>query len=158
MLIHKIIRNLRYTRQLTAFFVFVISIAFTSLSAQVYAADFTVYKSPQCGCCANWVDHLKANGHHVTTKNTQDLTRIKQMAEVPEHLRSCHTAMVDGYVIEGHVPAKDISRLLAERPKAKGLAVPGMPMGSPGMEGAVKDNYNVMLFQSDGSASVYANH
>ena len=80
------------------------------------------------------------------------------MAGVPGHLQSCHTAIVDGYVIEGHVPANDISRLLAERPKAKGLAVPGMPSGSPGMEGAVQDKYNVMLFQSDGSASVYANH
>ena len=77
---------------------------------------------------------------------------------VPEQLQSCHTALVDGYVIEGHVPARDVARLLTERPNAKGLSVPGMPTGSPGMEGGAPESYEVMLFQADGSASVYAKH
>jgi len=133
-------------------------IAATSVPVAAYAAKFTVYKSPWCGCCGNWVKHLEANGHSVVTKNTETLDALKKMAGVPEPLQSCHTATVDGYVIEGHVPAKDIERLLAERPKAKGLAVPGMPAGSPGMEGGAPENYNVMLFQPDGSASVYTRH
>jgi len=135
-----------------------VSVAMVSLSGPANAAEFTVYKSPWCGCCSKWVDHLQANGHTVSTKNIEDLDMVKKMAGVPERLQSCHTAMVDGYVIEGHVPAKDIAQLLAERPKAKGLAVPGMPNGSPGMEGGSPDRYDVMLFKTDGSTDVYARH
>lgn len=130
----------------------------TSLSAPAHAAEITVYKSPWCGCCSKWADHLQAKGYTVTTKNMENLDAIKKMAGVPEGLQSCHTAMMDGYVIEGHVPAKDIERLLAERPKAKGLAVPGMPVGSPGMEGGVPERFDVMLFGTDGSTSVYAQY
>jgi len=122
------------------------------------AADIVVYKSPSCGCCSKWVDHLRANGHAVQTRLMEDLDLIKKMAAVPERLQSCHTAMVDGYVIEGHVPARDVARLLSERPKAKGLAVPGMPTGSPGMEGGAPEPYDVMLFQPDGRASVYSRY
>ncbi|MDD9923641.1 MAG: DUF411 domain-containing protein [Boseongicola sp.] len=136
-----------------------VSVTLTSLSGPAYAAaEFTVYKSPWCGCCSKWVDHLQANGHMVTTKDIENLDTIKKMAGVPERLQSCHTAIVDGYVVEGHVPAKDITRLLAERPKAKGLAVPGMPAGSPGMEGSAPDKYDVMLFKTDGSADVFSRH
>ncbi len=158
MIKHKQFRNSMKTGLLFACLAAVAGVAATSVPVAAYAANLTVYKSPWCGCCGNWVKHLEANGHSVVTKNTETLDALKKMAGVPEPLQSCHTAMVDGYVIEGHVPAKDIERLLAERPKAKGLAVPGMPVGSPGMEGGAPDKYNVMLFQPDGSASVYSRH
>jgi len=132
--------------------------AIVGVSAPAAAAELTVYKTPWCGCCSSWADHMRANGHSVTTKEVDDLDAIKRMAGVPEPLQSCHTAVVDGYVIEGHVPAEDIARLLTERPDAKGLAVPGMPIGSPGMEGGSPDRYDVMLFRPDGSADVYARH
>ena len=140
------------------------SIVGTSHSGPAYAAEITVYKSPWCGCCSKWADHLQAKGHTVTTKNMENLDAIKKLAGVPEGLQSCHTAMVDGYVgrktDDGHrhVPAKDFERLLAERPKAKGLAVPGMPVGSPGMEGGAPERFDVMLFGTDGSTSVYARY
>ena len=130
----------------------------TTLSAPALAADITVYKSPWCGCCSKWADHLEAKGHTVTTENMENLDAIKKMAGVPERLQACHTAMVGGYVLEGHVPAKDIKRLLAERPKAKGLAVPGMPVGSPGMEDGAPERFDVMLFGTDGLTSVYARY
>lgn len=133
-------------------------IAATSLPGPAFAAEIAVYKSPWCGCCEGWVEHMRANGHTVRTENLEDLDPIKKMAGVPERLQSCHTAMVDGYVIEGHVPAEDVARLLAERPKARGLAAPGMPAGSPGMEGSAPAPYTVMIFQPDGTASVYAKH
>jgi hypothetical protein len=101
---------------------------------------------------------MRANGHSVTTKEVEDLDAIRRMAGVPEPLQSCHTAVVDGYVIEGHVPAADVARLLTERPDAKGLSVPGMPIGSPGMEGGTPERYDVILFGKDGSAEVYAKH
>ncbi len=116
----------------------------------------TVYKSPTCGCCAKWVEHMRANGFEVTVNETPDVAPIKDKQGVPAELRSCHTALVGGYAIEGHVPADVIKKLLRERPNAVGLAVPGMPMGSPGMEGASKDSYNVMLFDKAGKATIYA--
>ncbi len=116
----------------------------------------TVYKSPTCGCCAKWIDHVKAHGFEVVTHDTNDMSRVKAMTGVPGKLASCHTAIVDGYVIEGHVPADLIQRLLEERPEVVGLAVPGMPMGSPGMEGLYKEAYDVLAFQRDGSTTVFA--
>ena len=141
-----------------AVIVMAIAIAGAWASAPAVAGEITVYKSPWCGCCSSWADHMRANGHSVTTKEVEDLDAIKRMAGVPEPLQSCHTAVVDGYVIEGHVPAEDVARLLSERPDAKGLSVPGMPMGSPGMEGGTPERYDVMLFGADGSAEVYARH
>ena len=119
-----------------------------------------VYKSATCGCCKDWIKHLEANGF--TTIRTYDVGNTKKRADVGMSLRygSCHTALIDGYVVEGHVPAREIKRLLKERPKAVGLAVPGMPLGSPGMEvddGRV-DAYDVLLVQKDESASVYATY
>ena len=128
------------------------------LPAMAAAAEVTVYKSPYCGCCGAWVDHMKAGGHTVKTIEMEDLTGIKKMTGVGDHLQSCHTAVVDGYVIEGHVPAADVARLLTEKPKARGLAVPGMPVGSPGMEGPNPEAYDVLLFQADGTAAVYGRH
>ncbi len=120
------------------------------------AAEITVYKAPWCGCCEQWIGHLRSQGHAVTTQNMENLDMIKKMSGVPETLRSCHTALVAGYVIEGHVPATDLARLLAERPEAQGLAVPGMPGGAPGMESAAAEPYDVMLFQTDGDARVFS--
>ena len=118
------------------------------LVVPAFAAEMTVYKDPNCGCCSNWVKHMEAAGHTVKTVNTEDMDSIKAAFGVPEQLHSCHTAKVDGYVLEGHVPAADVERLLSERPKARGLSVPGMPAGSPGMEmpGTLADSYEVILF------------
>jgi hypothetical protein len=118
----------------------------------------TVYKDPSCGCCKNWIEHLKKNGYRVDAKDTPDMTQIKGSFGVPGDLRSCHTAVVEGYLIEGHVPAADIDRLLATKPKVKGLAVPGMPMGSPGMEGPARQHYQVMAFDKTGKSRVFASH
>jgi hypothetical protein len=116
----------------------------------------TVYKSPTCGCCGKWVEHMRANGFEVTVSDMPDVTPIKDKQGVPAALRSCHTALVGGYAIEGHVPADLVKKLLKEKPNAAGIAVPGMPMGSPGMEGATKDTYNIVLFDKAGKTSVYA--
>jgi len=116
----------------------------------------TVYKSPTCGCCSKWIDHMKAAGFEVRAVDLEDLTETKQAAGVPIRLRTCHTALVDGYVVEGHVPADLVQRLLKERPKVTGVAVPGMPMGSPGMEGPTKEPYDVLLFTKDGKTTVFA--
>lgn len=119
-----------------------------------------VWKNPQCGCCGKWVEHLKAAGFTVEVNETQDMTTVKKLANIPPRLRSCHTAVIGGYRIEGHVPVADIKRLLAEKPNILGLAVPGMPMGSPGMEvpSGQKDAYSVEAFKEDGSSSVFAKH
>ncbi len=130
----------------------------TSVPAPALAAEMTVYKSPWCGCCKKWIALMRANGYSVDVKNMEDLDFIKKMAGVPDRLQSCHTAMVKGYAVEGHVPAQDIARLLAERPKAKGLAVPGMPAGAPGMEQGAPERYDVVLFKRDGSTSVFSSH
>lgn len=123
------------------------------------AAEITVYKSPWCGCCEQWIGHMRSQGHRVVSQDLEDLDAIKTMAGVPEDLQSCHTAFVAGYVLEGHVPAADVARLLAERPEARGLAVPGMPGGSPGMEGAAAEPFEVMLFERNGSsARVFSSH
>ena len=117
-----------------------------------------VFKTPTCGCCGNWVKHLRANGFEVTVKDVPDTGEYRRKYGVPEKLLSCHTGVVEGYALEGHVPAAEIHRLLQERPRAKGLAVPGMPMGSPGMEGSVSQAYSVILFDSEGRTSVYRSY
>jgi hypothetical protein len=118
----------------------------------------TVYKSPTCGCCAKWVDHMKENGFDVETVEVKDLRMIKSMAGVTPPLQSCHTARVGGYVIEGHVPASDVKRLLQEHPQVKGLAAPEMPMGAPGMDGPRHDPYDVVTFDGEGHSEVFAHH
>jgi len=138
---------------------FAASMAFmTAAPSSAQATEITVYKSPTCGCCSAWIDHMKANGYTVVSKNVEDMETIKQVLGVPNPFQSCHTAMVDGYIVEGHVPAADVSRMLAEKPKVTGIAVPGMPAGSPGMEVGSVDNYDVLLFKPDGSATVYASY
>ncbi len=122
------------------------------------AADVEIYKSPYCGCCNDWVRHMQENGFSVEVHNLRNMNPVKSDFGVPRHLQSCHTAMIGGYVVEGHVPAHDITRLLSERPKVTGLAVPGMPMGSPGMDGPRKAPFDVLIFQSDGKTSVYSSY
>jgi hypothetical protein len=117
----------------------------------------TVYKTATCGCCAKWVEHMKAAGFAPAVTDLPELSSIKAKVGVPPNLQSCHTATVDGYVIEGHVPADVVRQLLTERPKVTGIAVPGMPMGSPGMEqGGLKDPYEVLTFNVAGKTTVYA--
>jgi hypothetical protein len=117
-----------------------------------------VYKSADCGCCEEWVKHLRSNGFTVKSHDVANPSDYREKFGVPQALGSCHTGLVAGYALEGHVPASEIKRLLAERPKAGGLAVPSMPMGSPGMEGARRDAYDVFLFHSDGRRSVYRHY
>jgi hypothetical protein len=126
--------------------------------AQSALPSVTVYKSPACGCCGEWVKHVQANGFRVDVKDVEDVTPIKQRFGVPEALGSCHTATVGGYVVEGHVPAGDIKRLLREKPSAVGLAVPGMPIGSPGMEQGKPEPYSTLLFDERGRTTVFARH
>lgn len=121
----------------------------------------TVAKSPTCGCCGGWVDHMRASGFEVSVQNFGDdqLSRLKQQIGLSPDQTSCHTAMIDGYFIEGHVPAEDVKRLLAERPDALGLAVPGMPIGSPGMEmGGRRDPFDTLLISAEGGSRVFASH
>ncbi|UVV68381.1 DUF411 domain-containing protein [Brucella anthropi] len=113
------------------------------------APQMTMYKDPYCGCCEGWAEHMKAAGFNVTVKVEETMDTVKAKYGVGANLASCHTAVVDGYVIEGHVPASAVKRLLAERPQATGLTAPGMPMGSPGMEmpGSKAETYDVLLFK-----------
>ena len=121
------------------------------------AGIVTVYLTPYCGCCHSWIEHMQKAGFKVRAVDMEDLTEVKQASGVPMKLRTCHTAIVDGYVIEGHVPADLVKKLLAEKPKVTGLAVPGMPVGSPGMEqGDQKEPYDVLLFDKNGKTTVYA--
>ena len=120
-----------------------------------------VWKAPDCGCCKDWMAHLKTNGFEVVAHDTGNAA-MRQRLGLPTRLGSCHTARVGGYVIEGHVPAREIQRLLRERPLALGLAVPGMPIGSPGMDGPEykgrKDPYDVLLVQADGNTRVFQSY
>ena len=122
------------------------------------AQPVTVYKSPSCGCCAKWVEYLAADGFDVTTVERADVQPIKQAHGVPPRLQSCHTAVIDGYVIEGHVPARDIRRLLNERPNVIGLSAPGMPPMSPGMGSIEPRDYDVLSFDGDGGVAVYSRY
>lgn len=114
-------------------------------------ATVEVYKSPTCGCCDKWVDHMRDNGFTVTTKDVGN-KEIRQKSGISDSHGSCHTALVNGYAIEGHVPADDIKRFLRERPRAVGLSVPDMPHGTPGMEGARSDPYNVLMIKNPGDS------
>jgi hypothetical protein len=129
-----------------------------SASLPALATDITVYKSPTCGCCKKWVKYMRDNGFNVETHDVHSLVPYKLKYGVTRQLASCHTATVSGYVIEGHVPAADVKRLLNENSSVSGLAVPGMPVGSPGMEGNRKDAYNVISFDAAGNLSVYSSY
>ena len=133
----------------------------TLARAQPSSADIEVWKSPECGCCKDWISHVEKAGFRVKINDTGN-NAIRSRLRMPAKYGSCHTAQVGGYAIEGHVPAHDIQRLLRERPTAVGLAVPNMPIGSPGMDGPAyggrRDPYDVLLVQADASARVYASY
>ena len=136
---------------------FILIGALSSIATSATATSIDVYKSSTCKCCAKWVDHMRAHGFTVNTHDVGN-KEARERAGISTHLSSCHTALVDGYAIEGHVPAQDVKRLLKERPRAIGLTAPGMPHGSPGMEGARSDPYDVLLINKQGDTSVYSRH
>lgn len=125
----------------------------------VLANELTVFRSPTCGCCGQWIEHAEAAGFEVKDEVTEDMAAIKKQYGVPENLTSCHTTVVGDYVVEGHVPAEDVQRLLVENPDVAGLAVPGMPIGSPGMEsGDYVEPYTVFSFTEAGETTPFADH
>lgn len=118
--------------------------------------EITVYRSPNCGCCGGWIAHAKQHGFQVTDIKTDDMEAIKQKYNLPSELASCHTTIVDGYVMEGHIPLDDIKRFLTQKPDYAGLAVPGMPIGTPGMEsGDMKQPFAVVAFTDEGEVEVF---
>jgi len=158
---------MRRTYAFTAFAALLLGITSPgSLAAQKPAAakpaaaaqklDAKVYLSPTCGCCAKWTDHLKDAGFTVTREVTAELDSVPERKRVPSTVRSCHTAVIGKYLVEGHVPADVIKQLLKESPQIAGIAVPGMPMGSPGMEGPNPRSYSIVAFKADGSTYEFA--
>ena len=151
--------NLRTHRSMLGVLIFS-WIVFMGAQASAEAPTIQVYKTPTCGCCTKWIDHLREAGFTVEATELSNLDSLKAMNGVPSRLTSCHTAIVEGYIIEGHVPASDISKLLKERPSVSGLAVPGMPMGSPGMEHpdtTRHEAYDVVSFGADGE-EIFSRH
>ena len=131
--------------------------ALVTSAASVHGSPRVVlYKNPTCACCADWADHMRENGYEVEVEEGADLAAVRAEYGVPFSAASCHTAVVDGYALEGHVPADVVAKLLEERPEVAGLAVPGMPRGVPGMPGEGLGSYEVLSFQSDGATQVYA--
>jgi hypothetical protein len=118
----------------------------------------TVYKTATCGCCQKWVEYMKANGFTLAVHDVTDLQHVKDTHGITDDLQSCHTALVNGYLVEGHVPIEDVRRMLKERPQIAGIAAPGMPMGSPGMESPIKDKYDVVSFTKAGTKKVFERH
>lgn len=136
-----------------------------SSSSLVYAADdfisreITVYKNPECTCCNKWIKYLEEHDYKVTAIDTLDVLKEKKRLGVPPKIKACHTAVIDGYVVEGHVTDRDIRRLLIFRPDVKGIAVPEMPVGTPGMEkGDIKEKYNVYSFDDQGNIDIFVEH
>lgn len=130
--------------------------ALSASASPANAVQVAAYRSPTCGCCEGWIEHLRTHGFQVTDHVTEDIEAIKQQHNVPGELVSCHTALVNGYVIEGHVPAAAIERFLTEKPDVAGIAVPGMPIGSPGMEsGNIKQPFTVFTFTEDGTSQAF---
>ena len=152
-----------YLRGLFAASFFLVAVGIILINSTRTNADstlplVTVYKTPTCGCCKKWVQHLQSNGFVVESKDLKSLGSIKEELGIEPKFRSCHTAKIGNYFVEGHVPAEDIKKMLSETPAINGLAVPGMPMGSPGMEGSRKDAYDVLAISNDGSHNVYNSH
>jgi hypothetical protein len=133
-----------------------VAVATTSWAATEAPIDVTVHRSPTCSCCEKWVSHLKANNFNVTDIVTDDMQSVKNKFGVRAEMASCHTAIINGYVVEGHVPANDIKQLLKTKPSIVGISVPGMPTGTPGMEmGDKKDAYDVVSFDEKNQAKVF---
>ena len=143
---------------LRTFVLMIISALTVATSTAAGLPEIEVWKDPNCGCCTKWIDHMRQAGFDVNAHDTARVDAARAKLEMPTRYAACHTARVGGYVIEGHVPAADVKRLLEERPEAIGLAVPGMPMGSPGMEGPHSEPYQTLLIGRSGKASVFAEH
>lgn len=152
----------RLLRTLAAAAVAPIGLAVARAAQAAAPVTIQLWKSPTCGCCGEWIKHVEAAGFKVNVTEVPNTNEIRARLGMPAKLGSCHTGIVGGYVLEGHVPAREIKRLLAEKPKALGITVPGMPIGSPGMDGPVymgeKDPYDVLLVQADGSTRVFASY
>lgn len=130
-----------------------------AIAQAALASEITVFRSPTCGCCGQWIEHAKAAGFQVKDEVTEDMDAIKQRYGVPQSLTSCHTTVVGDYVVEGHIPAEDVQKLLTEKPDIAGIAVPGMPIGSPGMEsGDYTEPYTVFSFTESGEIDAFAEH
>ena len=148
-----------FLRRLTRTVLGIAAILTVTMAARPAAVtEIVVYKSPTCGCCTKWVEYLRKQGFTVVSHDTSGMTAVKADLGVPDAMASCHTAMVGGYVIEGHVPAADIQRLLKEHPKVVGLSVPGMVTGSPGMEGGTPEHYKVLAFDAKGATTVFSSY
>ncbi|MDZ7754504.1 MAG: DUF411 domain-containing protein [Gammaproteobacteria bacterium] len=149
-------------RFLTPLLLLVLAVIATPGCSDLQSAEalppITVYRHPSCGCCSLWMRHLKANGFEVQAEKVLDMEHGFDRFNIPRQLEACHTAVVDGYLIEGHVPAADVMRLLEERPDVRGLAVPGMPIGSPGMEGPNPEAYQVLSFDKHGVVREFSYH
>jgi len=131
----------------------------SALPAAASGEPVIMFKDPHCGCCGKWAEHMRASGFEVKEIATRELGAIKRQSGVPQALAACHTAKVGGYIVEGHVPAADVRRLLAEKPAVAGIAAPGMPLGSPGMEGPYPaERYDVVSFERNGKTEVFARH
>ena len=139
-------------------FAFVALACAVTVSSAAGLPEIEVWKDPDCGCCSKWVGHLRESGFPVIAHDTASVAGVRVELGMPQRYAACHSARVGSYVIEGHVPASDIKRLLTERPVALGVAVPGMPLGSPGMEGPYSESYQTLLVDQSGDASVFANH
>lgn len=137
---------------------FLVGLVATSARSESDAPVVEVYKSPTCGCCKKWMEHLERGGFKVRAHDVASVSAARRELGMPERLGACHTAKVGGYLVEGHVPAADIGKLLKERPDALGIAVPGMPPGSPGMEGPKPVSYDTLLVRKDGSTQVFSHH
>ena len=136
--------------------VFLLAAAFSAAAQTLPTVE--MYKNPYCGCCGQWAEHLRKNGFQVVAHDVEDITAKRASLGMPARLGSCHTAKVGGYLLEGHVPAADVRRLLKEKPRALGLAVPGMPAGSPGMDIPNSPPYETLLVAKDGGTTVFARH
>ncbi len=147
----------RYIRSVVVLFVAIAVILLTtSTAAAENALAITVYRDPSCSCCGGWINYLTIQGFQPKNVLTSDMNALKRQYGVPNDLVSCHTAVIDGYVIEGHVPADNIKRLLAEQPNVTGIAVPGMPIGTPGMEsGDIREPFTVLSFDQQGNTEAF---
>ena len=151
--------NATFLRRLTHVVLGMAAIVMLTVAARpAPVTEIVVYKSPSCGCCTKWVEYLRKQGFTVVAHDTSGMSAVKAELGVPDAMASCHTAMVGGYVIEGHVPAADIERLLKEHPKVVGLSVPGMVTGSPGMEGGTPEHYKVLTFDAKGATTVFSSY
>jgi hypothetical protein len=149
----------RWIRQFAIGLITISAVLLLAAPSLADSTEMTVYRDPSCRCCGGWIDHLAEQGFQPTEVSTAEVETLKQQYHVPDHLTSCHTAIVQGYVIEGHVPAQDIQRLLAERPDVAGITVPGMPVGTPGMEdGDRRDSFTVFSFDDQGNVTPFSQY